>query len=107
MIVYHSVFFFFFQAEDGIRDYKVTGVQTCALPILFKREGIDSALQHVADALKLTERQLRERTRKLARIAKVEDRKSTRLNSSHLVISYAVFCLKKKKTERERYDMNL
>src|SRR6266850_1980577 len=26
-------FFFFFQAEDGIRYYKVTGVQTCALPI--------------------------------------------------------------------------
>src|SRR5205807_5028932 len=26
-------FTFFFQAEDGIRDYKVTGVQTCALPI--------------------------------------------------------------------------
>src|SRR5205807_4269407 len=25
--------YFFFQAEDGIRDYKVTGVQTCALPI--------------------------------------------------------------------------
>src|SRR5256885_13092478 len=30
------------------------------------------------------------------------DRKSTRLNSSHLVISYAVFCLKKKNTEYER-----
>src|SRR5256885_2674747 len=29
----------------------------------------------------------------------LRDRKSTRLNSSHLVISYAVFCLKKKKTE--------
>src|SRR2546426_6006845 len=28
-----SLLFFFFQAEDGIRDYKVTGVQTCALPI--------------------------------------------------------------------------
>src|SRR2546430_11043711 len=28
-----SVFFFFFQAEDGIRDLTVTGVQTCALPI--------------------------------------------------------------------------
>src|SRR5256885_107439 len=27
------MFIFFFQAEDGIRDYKVTGVQTCALPI--------------------------------------------------------------------------
>src|SRR6266446_40214 len=29
-----SLDIFFFQAEDGIRDYKVTGVQTCALPIL-------------------------------------------------------------------------
>src|SRR5256885_6989221 len=29
---------FFFQAEDGIRDYKVTGVQTCALPI-YESEG--------------------------------------------------------------------
>src|SRR5256886_6970765 len=28
-----SVFFFFFQAEDGIRDLTVTGVKTCALPI--------------------------------------------------------------------------
>src|SRR5687767_15181967 len=31
-------FFFFFQAEDGIRDKLVTGVQTCALPILGDRE---------------------------------------------------------------------
>src|SRR5256885_1655183 len=31
--------FFFFQAEDGIRDYKVTGVQTCALPISFAEFG--------------------------------------------------------------------
>src|SRR2546426_8245832 len=30
------------------------------------------------------------------------DRKSTRLNSSHLVISYAVFCLKKKKNQKNR-----
>src|SRR2546427_11633023 len=30
------LFFFFFQAEDGIRDLTVTGVQTCALPILFE-----------------------------------------------------------------------
>src|SRR5688500_19093697 len=29
----NNVFLFFFQAEDGIRYYKVTGVQTCALPI--------------------------------------------------------------------------
>src|SRR2546426_7704863 len=34
-----------------------------------------------------------------------QDRKSTRLNSSHLVISYAVFCLKKKKKTTHEYDM--
>src|SRR5699024_11228611 len=34
------VAYFFFQAEDGIRDRNVTGVQTCALPILrLRREG--------------------------------------------------------------------
>src|SRR5258708_23400470 len=32
-VVCMSVYFFFFQAEDGIRDDLVTGVQTCALPI--------------------------------------------------------------------------
>src|SRR2546430_4864157 len=31
----YFIFFFFFQAEDGIRDLTVTGVQTCALPISF------------------------------------------------------------------------
>src|SRR5437667_11188682 len=30
-----SIFYFFFQAEDGIRDRDVTGVQTCALPICY------------------------------------------------------------------------
>src|SRR5262249_57737709 len=34
-VVVHCVFFF--QAEDGIRDWSVTGVQTCALPILLQR----------------------------------------------------------------------
>src|SRR3712207_8357469 len=33
-VVYVVFFVFFFQAEDGIRDIGVTGVQTCALPIL-------------------------------------------------------------------------
>src|SRR2546430_4503343 len=33
------IFFFFFQAEDGIRDLTVTGVQTCALPIYSARDG--------------------------------------------------------------------
>src|SRR5256885_15547851 len=40
-----SVYVFFFQAEDGIRDYKVTGVQTCALPIYLK-----TRLSHAAIA---------------------------------------------------------
>src|SRR2546426_2284222 len=34
-------------------------------------------------------------------VVAAKDRKSTRLNSSHLVISYAVFCLKKKKKKKE------
>ena len=33
LFLFFLFLFFFFQAEDGIRDYKVTGVQTCALPI--------------------------------------------------------------------------
>src|SRR2546427_2437308 len=33
IVSYIFIFFFFFQAEDGIRDLTVTGVQTCALPI--------------------------------------------------------------------------
>src|SRR2546427_2272849 len=41
-------FFFFFQAEDGIRDLTVTGVQTCALPILagFFVVPMNALLQH-------------------------------------------------------------
>src|SRR5688500_19093439 len=38
--------FFFFQAEDGIRDYKVTGVQTCALPILARRFVPEGEIHH-------------------------------------------------------------
>src|SRR2546426_6732297 len=41
---------FFFQAEDGIRDYKVTGVQTCALPICAVARTEHRA--HAADARK-------------------------------------------------------
>src|SRR5256885_1299752 len=57
-------FIFFFQAEDGIRDYKVTGVQTCALPIsisavalvlawlllLLTRQGTDQQVSRARDA---------------------------------------------------------
>src|SRR5256885_7644121 len=51
-----SVVFFFFQAEDGIGDYKVTGVQTCALPICpgtpssYPAGGARGGLESVTDA---------------------------------------------------------
>src|SRR2546430_10873111 len=87
------VSFFFFQAEDGIRDLTVTGVQTCALPI---SAFVDPPRANTA-AMAL----LKEASRKISRGFKfshtISDRKSTRLNSSHSQISYAVFCLKKKK----------
>src|SRR2546430_11599895 len=85
------IYFFFFQAEDGIRYLTVTGVQTCALPICRDRvtgDGPRGAL-HVDHA---------------GRAEAVRDRKSTRLNSSHSQISYAVFCLKKKKIRARRDD---
>src|SRR5947208_10844752 len=41
-------------------------------------------------------------TRVIEDVNSVEDRKSTRLNSSHQIISYAVFCLKKKKKKKKR-----
>src|SRR2546426_7174575 len=73
LFVFYFIFFFF-QAEDGIRDYKVTGVQTDR-----KSTRLNSSHLVISYAVSL-------------------DRKSTRLNSRHLVISYAVFCLKKKKS---------
>src|SRR5438046_7856269 len=43
---------FFFQAEDGIRDWSVTGVQTCALPILFEeKESLGTAEHHEHEGL--------------------------------------------------------
>src|SRR2546422_1088194 len=38
------LFFFFFQAEDGIRDVAVTGVQTCALPIYERKPGTGAGI---------------------------------------------------------------
>src|SRR3712207_3201709 len=184
------VYFFFFQAEDGIRDIGVTGVQTCALPISkdgklvlthdsnFKRIAnidknvYDATLKEIKtydvgsnfspvfkgekiptleEAIKLSKNKIKlnieiklngheknlvtsvvnliekesfidqcvvtsldydvlKEVRKLNPNIKIGyimfvalgnlssiDRKSTRLNSSHANISYAVFCLKKKK----------
>src|SRR2546430_13701642 len=86
------VIFFFFQEEDGIRVLAVTGVQRCPLPIFacynpVNRHDRKPTWSAQADAKASTDPDGRWRV----------DRKSTRLNSSHSQISYAVFCLKKKK----------
>src|SRR5260221_3669495 len=83
---------FFFQAEDGIRDHCVTGVQTCALPI-----SLLGPYCPLAWARKRSKKSGRSMWRAIVNASPPADRKSTRLNSSHTVISYAVFCLKKKK----------
>src|SRR5256885_7632669 len=52
-------FVFFFQAEDGIRDYKVTGVQTCALPIFAtQRILVDLAMRQNASVMHAVREQL-------------------------------------------------
>src|SRR5437773_9178049 len=45
-------------------------------------------------------------THSIAAAATLRDRKSTRLNSSHITISYAVFCLKKKKKNNKCAEIN-
>src|SRR2546422_2258612 len=98
--------FFFFQAEDGIRDVAVTGVQTCALPIFFPSlvavivaEPAPAPLTRPLPSTVTAELLLAQVT---VRPVSALDRKSTRLNSSHGYISYAVFCLKKKKIKKMR-----
>src|SRR5437868_7349489 len=53
-------YFFFFQAEDGIRDRNVTGVQTCALPICHSF-AVAEQLLHGADVVPLLQQMGRER----------------------------------------------
>src|SRR5690606_40199065 len=48
---------FFFQAEDGIRDFHVTGVQTCALPIYEVGRELDPAEVHRADGAQRLDQQ--------------------------------------------------
>src|SRR2546426_3447329 len=65
-----------------------------SIPVALEGAGVDQLVfGRAAVALPVHRHQIAVRERRL-------DRKSTRLNSSHLVISYAVFCLKKKKYPR-------
>src|SRR5437773_9551507 len=71
----------------------------------FARRGAGDARQR-ADRLQCVANERGPRgPRRVARAAFIrEDRKSTRLNSSHITISYAVFCLKKKKINIKLYQ---
>src|SRR5438270_12716128 len=84
--IFFSFFFFFF-----FNDTATTEIYTLSL--------------HDALPISAVVAQLAERTLVVLNVlpahAQYEDRKSTRLNSSHSQISYAVFCLKKKKTEKK------
>src|SRR5215510_16228381 len=77
------LFFFFF-----FNDTATTEIYTLSL---------HDALPHLgAVRLRADDHQLPRRHRRRRRSGLFRDRKSTRLNSSHVAISYAVFCLKKK-----------
>src|SRR5438034_4949937 len=91
-------FFFFFNATATTEIYTLSLHD--ALPICEVRSHL---LEHPSVAkAEIIARQIHTDILELVAyvepLSEVKDRKSTRLNSSHTVISYAVFCLKKKKT---------
>src|SRR2546429_5559652 len=83
-------FFFFFFFNDTATTEIYTLSLHDALPILNERPVSVAPGARVRDAVEVLDRELADL-----------DRKSTRLNSSHGYISYAVFCLKKKKKTQE------
>src|SRR5256885_12053539 len=83
------LFFFFFNDTATTEIYTLSLHD--ALPILASKYSSMSAWKSRCSWLRFVKTSTLKRTRSR------RDRKSTRLNSSHLVISYAVFCLKKKK----------
>src|SRR2546426_6932733 len=77
--------------HDALPIYPGGGPGVSALPIYGDKGEGRGTLRAPAGVSAL------ERTSPFSPLPRISDRKSTRLNSSHLVISYAVFCLKKKK----------
>src|SRR5258708_19098813 len=74
----------------------IQGPTICGLARCHEAD-IDRAAEAVKDAAKP----------RIHTFISTSDRKSTRLNSSHQIISYAVFCLKKKKKNSNKYDIDL
>src|SRR3989441_7083979 len=69
-MMYHT-FFFFFQAEDGIRDKLVTGVQTCALPISWP-----TAVDRPAEPGR--RKRMRQRTKKRKKLGEIAPQQYTK-----------------------------
>src|SRR3712207_7050103 len=95
-------YFFFFFNDTATTEIYTLSLHD-ALPICWYREGLlligDAA--HVASPVGGVGINLAIQDAVVAANVLAEDRKSTRLNSSHANISYAVFCLKKKKKKEE------
>src|SRR5690349_21999580 len=95
-------FFFFFQAEDGIRDpLRDWSSDVCSSDLQAGREE-PHRRRDVRDRRRSRKRRRQEAWLDRRRARQRSDRKSTRLNSSHVEISYAVFCLKKKKKKKKK-----
>src|SRR3712207_8926655 len=104
MISLPALFFFFFNATATTEIYTLSLHDALPISVLVREEGgVADAVE--ADVGPATEQPLRV-VQRVGLEADVPDRKSTRLNSSHANISYAVFCLKKK-TEMIHDDENL
>src|SRR5437870_7233764 len=112
-----ALWFFFFQAEDGIRDGHVTGVQTCALPIWVQRRdqpaAVPAAQPGVAGSLPLSRRDVhrsprhRDRRRAAGAIPRPgRDRRRSEEHTSELQSRGHLVCRllleKKKKTKKTK-----
>src|SRR5256885_8286928 len=97
-------FFFFFFNDTATTEIYTLSLHD-ALPISFRRTELDpnnaNPLAGIPSRNNIVAKFNNEMTAILQQsLSDKQDRKSTRLNSSHLVISYAVFCLKKKTRRR-------
>src|SRR5260221_10257850 len=111
MLTSHPLFFFFFFNDTATTEIYTLSLHD-ALPIFSRisstvNSGGSSSAQPPSSAswVRFTNAALPlVRARRCGNESASEDRKSTRLNSSHTVISYAVFCLKKKKQKANQFQ---
>src|SRR5256885_10443627 len=98
----HMRFFFFSSRRRHTRLQGDWSSDVCSSDLVLESNGSTSMASTCGSTLALMDAGVPIKA-PVSGIAMGLDRKSTRLNSSHLVISYAVFCLKKKKTELNSY----